>query len=81
MFGPNGNPTANNLLEIVAYSQQVEGAPFEVRAVGRSESRPRKPEFVRTDSSSRDRRHSQGRNLSVKVKDEVKLEFQISLVE
>jgi hypothetical protein len=32
MFGPNGNPTANNLFEIVAYLQQVEGIRFELRA-------------------------------------------------
>ena len=32
MLGPNGNPTANNLFEIVAYLQQVEGIRFELRA-------------------------------------------------
>jgi hypothetical protein len=32
MFGPNGNPTANNLFEIVAYLQQAEGVRFEIRA-------------------------------------------------
>lgn len=32
MFGPNGNPTANNLFEIVAYLQQAEGVRFELRA-------------------------------------------------
>jgi DNA-binding phage protein len=31
MFGPNGNPTANNLFEIVAYLQQAEGVRFELR--------------------------------------------------
>jgi DNA-binding phage protein len=31
MFGPNGNPTASNLFEIVAYLQHVEGVRFEVR--------------------------------------------------
>jgi DNA-binding phage protein len=31
MFGPNGNPTARNLFEIVAYLQQSEGVRFEVR--------------------------------------------------
>jgi DNA-binding phage protein len=32
MFGPNGNPTANNLFEIVAYLQQAEGVRLEVRS-------------------------------------------------
>ena len=32
MFGPNGNPTTNNLFEIVPYLQQVEGIRFELRA-------------------------------------------------
>src|SRR5258708_26765374 len=32
MFGPNGNPTARNLFEIVAYLQQAEGVRFEVRS-------------------------------------------------
>jgi DNA-binding phage protein len=32
MFGPNGNPTANNLFEIVAYLRQAEGVRFELRA-------------------------------------------------
>jgi hypothetical protein len=32
MFGPNGNPTANNLFEIVAYLQNAEGVRFEVRS-------------------------------------------------
>jgi hypothetical protein len=31
-FGPNGNPTAGNLFEIVAYLQQAEGVRFEVRS-------------------------------------------------
>jgi len=31
MFGPNGNPTANNLFEIVAYLQRAEGVRFELR--------------------------------------------------
>jgi hypothetical protein len=30
MFGPNGNPTARNLFEIVAYLQHAEGVRFEV---------------------------------------------------
>ena len=32
MFGPRGNPTANNLFEIVAYLQKQEGVRFQVRA-------------------------------------------------
>jgi hypothetical protein len=31
MFGPNGNPTANNLFEIVSYLQRAEGVRFELR--------------------------------------------------
>lgn len=31
MLGPNGNPQARNLFEIVAYLQQKEGVRFEVR--------------------------------------------------
>lgn len=33
MFGPNGNPTASNLFEIIAYLQRAEGVRFEVRPV------------------------------------------------
>jgi hypothetical protein len=33
MFGPRGNPTANNLFEIIAFLQQTEGVRFEVRPV------------------------------------------------
>jgi hypothetical protein len=33
MFGPNGNPTTNNLFEIVAYLQQSEGVNFKVRCM------------------------------------------------
>lgn len=32
MLGPNGNPQARNLFEIVAYLQQTEGVRFEVRS-------------------------------------------------
>src|SRR5713226_5837226 len=32
MLGPNGNPTASNLFEIVAYLQHAEGVRFEVRS-------------------------------------------------
>jgi DNA-binding phage protein len=31
MFGPNGNPTASNLFEIVSYLQRLEDVQFEVR--------------------------------------------------
>jgi DNA-binding phage protein len=43
MFGPNGNPTASNLFEIVAYLQHAEGVRFEVRSARaplRSKKRP-----------------------------------------
>ncbi len=43
MFGPNGNPTASNLFEIVAYLQRAEGVRFEVRptrAALRAKPRP-----------------------------------------
>ncbi len=43
MFGPNGNPTARNLFEIVAYLQHAEGVRFEVRparAALRAKRRP-----------------------------------------
>lgn len=43
MFGPNGNPTARNLFEIVAYLQRAEGVRFEIRsarALSRSKERP-----------------------------------------
>src|SRR5712692_3232918 len=32
MFGPNGNPTASNLFEIVSYLQHAEGVRFVVRS-------------------------------------------------
>jgi len=44
MFGPNGNPTANNLFEIVAYLQHAGGVHFEVRSA-RAVSRSRKRAF------------------------------------
>jgi DNA-binding phage protein len=43
MFGPNGNPTARNLFDIVAYLQHAEGVRFEVRptrAALRTKRRP-----------------------------------------
>jgi len=33
MFGPNGNPQARNLFEIIGHLQDREGIHFEVRAV------------------------------------------------
>ena len=51
MFGPNGNPTANNLFEIVAYLQNAEGVRFEVRS-------------TRAALHAKRRRSSQGTNRS-----------------
>jgi DNA-binding phage protein len=42
MFGPKGNPTANNLFEIVAYLQRVEGVRLRIsstRAAQREKKR------------------------------------------
>jgi hypothetical protein len=36
MFGPNGNPTANNLFEIVAFLQHAKGVCFEVQIHARN---------------------------------------------
>ncbi len=33
MFGPNGNPQARNLFEIIGHLQEREGVHFELRAV------------------------------------------------
>jgi len=43
MFGPNGNPTAGNLFEIVAYLQRSEGVRLEVRAAPRPSRSPKRP--------------------------------------
>src|SRR3984893_4844155 len=43
MFGPNGNPTARNLFEIVAYLQQTEGVRFEVRSTRAALRTKRRP--------------------------------------
>src|SRR5713226_3261358 len=48
MFGPNGNPTANNLFEIVAYLQQAEGVRFEVRSARAALRTKRRPLSQRT---------------------------------
>ncbi|MGH9428488.1 MAG: transcriptional regulator [Terriglobia bacterium] len=55
MFGPNGNPTAKNLFEIVAYLQHAEGVRFEVRSartVSRSRKRPRPHEAKQATSTA-----------------------------
>ena len=46
MFGPNGNPTASNLFEIVAYLQDAEGVRFEVRST-RAALRPKRRPSIR----------------------------------
>ncbi len=43
MVGPNGNPTASNLFEIVAYLQHAEGVRFEVRSARAALRRTRRP--------------------------------------
>jgi len=51
MFGPNGNPTARNLFDIVAYLQNAEGVRFEVRstrAALRTNPRPSSRQTKRT---------------------------------
>jgi DNA-binding phage protein len=51
MFGPNGNPTARNLFEIVAYLRNAEGVRFEVRstrATLRTNRRPSSRQTKRT---------------------------------
>ena len=56
MFGPNGNPTASNLFEIVAYLQHAEGVRFEVRparAASRTKKRPSSQGTKRTASAAR----------------------------
>ena len=53
MFGPNGNPTARNLFEIVAYLRNAEGVRFEVRstrAALRTNRRPSSRQTKRTAS-------------------------------
>jgi hypothetical protein len=41
IFGPNGNPTARSLFDIVAYLQHTEGVRFEVRST-RAALRPKR---------------------------------------
>jgi hypothetical protein len=47
MFGPNGNPTANNLFEIVAFLQHAEGVRFEVRSARGTLRAKRRPAEAR----------------------------------
>lgn len=46
MFGPNGNPTAGNLFDVVAYLQHAEGVRFEVRPK-RPAARPKRRPITR----------------------------------
>ena len=48
MFGPSGNPTANNLFEIVAYLQHAEGVRFEVRSTRAALRIKQQPSSLRT---------------------------------
>ena len=55
MFGPNGNPTAGKLFDIVAYLQNVEGVRFEIRstrAALRTNRRPSSRQTKRTPSAA-----------------------------
>jgi DNA-binding phage protein len=48
MFGPNGNPTASNLFEIVAYLQHAEGVRFEVRSTRTASHAKKRPSLQGT---------------------------------
>ena len=48
MFGPNGNPTASNLFQIVAHLERMEGVRFEVRPVRAALLLKRRPSHRRT---------------------------------
>jgi hypothetical protein len=52
MFGPNGNPTARNLFEIVAYLQHAEGVRFEVRSTRAGLRTKREPSSQGTKRSA-----------------------------
>jgi DNA-binding phage protein len=52
MFGPNGNPTANNLFEVVAYLQQAEGMRFELRSARGGLRAKRRPSSRRTSRAA-----------------------------
>jgi len=51
MFGPKGNPTANNLFEILAYLQQAEGVRFEVHPIRTSRRTKKRAPTRRTKRS------------------------------
>jgi len=53
MFGSNGNPTANNLFEIVAYLQSAEGVRFEVRSAKRSPGTRKHPSRYKRNANAR----------------------------
>jgi hypothetical protein len=55
MFGPNGNPTARNLFEIVAYLQRSEGVRFEVRPARAALRTKRRPVTRRAKQAVRGR--------------------------
>jgi hypothetical protein len=48
MFGPNGNPTAGKLFEVVAFLQRAERVQFEVRPVRVAPKRKRRRSSRRT---------------------------------
>jgi len=48
MFGPNGNPTAAKLFEVVAFLQRAEGVHIEVRPMRIAPKRERRPSSRRT---------------------------------
>ena len=48
MFGPNGNPTASKLFEIVAYLQRAAGMQIEVRSTRIAPRRERRSSHQRT---------------------------------
>lgn len=52
MFGPNGNPTASNLFEIVAYLQHAEGVHLEVQSARAALRRIRRPSGRRAKRSA-----------------------------
>src|ERR1700682_3404978 len=52
MFGPNGNPTARNVFEIVAYLQNAEGVRFEVRSTRAALQTKRRPSSQGTKHSA-----------------------------
>jgi DNA-binding phage protein len=58
MLGPNGNPTASNLFEVVAYLQHAEGVRFQVRSTrhaSRTKKRPSRQRTKRTASAGMNR--------------------------